>query len=186
MTAVLPSAPPTQATAGDTWKWVDSHPDYPASDGWVVAFRIAGASVLDWDSSWVTTVGDDNTVAIPAASTAQLTAGRYQVTAEYSKSGERFTVPQSPLVVEPDPATLAPGATLHRAERELEQLNCAIDAMLAGKAIQYYQIGNRQVGNTPLKDLMALRDQLELKVAGLRSRGGFGRRIKSRFVTTSG
>jgi hypothetical protein len=187
MTAALATTPPTSATAGDTWTWTDTHSLYPAGDGWVLAYRITGPDVLAWSSGWLTVSGNTSTIVIPAASTVRLRAGRYVVHAEYTLSGERHTEACDPLIVAANPATQSAGAYKTQEECELEQVNDAISAMLAGKAVQYYQIGNRQVGNTPLKDLYAIRDALQTKIAAQTqsSSSGFGRAIKSRFVPTS-
>lgn len=155
-----------------------------------MAFQIVGPSSLQWDSAWVTANGNSFVVTIPGSATAPLQAGTYHVAAQYSKDGERFTESRHAVEVAADPsagaaALTGSAANIARLERELEQVNCAIDAFLAGKAVQYYQIGNRQVGTTPLKELVAMRDQIEMRlaVAKRRAKGfrGFGVPVKHRF-----
>lgn len=186
MTAALATTPPTLATAGDTWTWTDTHSDYPATDSWVLAYRIAGPDVLAWDASWATVSGNTTTILIPAASTLRLRAGRYAVYAEYTLSGVRHTEAYDPLVVLANPATLTAGATRAWEETALEKVECFLAGNLAD-GVQYYQIGNRQVGSIPIKELFAIRDRLKAEVAILRSATstGFGRAVKRRFVETS-
>ncbi len=187
MQTTLPTSIPGRLIAGDTWQWAECHPSYLVADGWVLTYRIAGPSILQWDPAWVEADGEIRVITVPASATANLQPGTYLVVAQFSLGDERRSEERPATEVRADPATLSGGDAVHRVETELAQVNAAIDAMLAGRAVQYYQIGSRQVGNTPLKDLVALRDQLEVKLAAIKRRarggrdGGFGVPVRHRF-----
>lgn len=182
MATTLPTFPPVAATAGDTWEWTDTNTTYPASDGWVVAYRFVGKSKLTWDASWASVSDNTTTLTIPATSTLLLSAGSYKVYAEYSLSGVRHTVVYDPCQVAANPAMLQAGDTCSYAEILLPKVEEAITARMTGGAVAYYMIGSRQVGNIPLPELLALRAQLRMEVAA--ERGGqvksFGTTIKYR------
>jgi hypothetical protein len=167
MTVPLPTAPPVSAIAGDTWTWTDTNSDYPASEGWVAAYTIAGPGTLPWDASWATVSGDTTTILIPASATATLCAGPYRVIASYTLSGARHSVECARLVVSANPTALAPGDTVSWAEKTL----AVIEAFLAGHlegGVGYYQIGNRQVTAIPLPELIQMRNNLKAEVAAQR------------------
>jgi hypothetical protein len=167
MTVTIPTAPPCAAVAGDTWTWTDTSSDYPASDGWVLAYRIAGPDVLAWSSGYVATSGATSTVTIPAATTAPLRAGTYRVVATYTLSGARYSVECDRLTVTANPDTLAAGDTVSWAASTL----AAIESFLAGHlegGVSYYQIGNRQITAIPLPELIQMRNNLRTEVAGER------------------
>jgi hypothetical protein len=167
MTVTLPTAPPVRAVAGDTWTWTDTNSDYPASDGWVVAYVIAGPSTLTWDAAFAVASGDTTTITIPAASTAPLAAGPYRIVATYTLSGARYSVEHPALVVAADPAMLAPGDTVSWAEKTLAVIEAFLGGHLEG-GVGYYQIGNRQVTAIPLPELIQMRNNLKAEVAAQR------------------
>jgi hypothetical protein len=172
MAVTLPTSPPVSAIAGDTWTWTDESADYPASAGWVVAYRIAGPDVLTWNAGWAVAAADTTTVTIPATSTANLRAGAYRVTATYTLAGVRHSVPLGTMTVEANPDTLAAGDTVGWAERTLAAIEGFLEGHLEG-GVQYYMIGTRQVGSIPLPELYAMRSKLRAEVAAKR-RGAAG------------
>jgi len=185
MTVTLATSSPVSAVAGDTWTWTDTSTDYPASDGWVVAYRIAGPDVLTWDASWVTTDADLSTIAVPATTTAPLRAGTYRVVKTYTSGAERYSVEEAALTVTANPDTLAAGDTVSWAETTLAVVESFLAGHLEG-GVSYYQIGNRQITAIPLPELLQIRNKLRAEVATRRrSRPSFGRVIRYRFQGTS-
>ena len=164
MTATIPTAPPSAAVAGDTWTWTDTSSDYPASDGWVLAYRIAGPDVVTWSSGFVATSGGTSTVTIPAATTAPLRAGSYRVVATYTLSGARHSVECARLTVTANPDTLSAGDTVSWAETTLAAIESFLEGHLEG-GVSYYQIGNRQITSIPLPELIQMRNSLRAEVA---------------------
>lgn len=154
----IASIPPTRAVAGDTWTWLWSSADYPASAAWVLAWRVVGAGIaLD-----ITTVasGDAHLATASAAATAALAVGVAGVPCTLvgwaSKAGERFEVYRAGCLVLPNPATIT-GDLRGHAARTL----AAIDALLEGRATkdqQSYKIGERELSRIPIPELLSLRD----------------------------
>ena len=167
MTVTLPTAPPSAAVAGDTWTWTDTSSDYPASEGWVLAYRIAGPDVVTWSSGYVAASGDTSTVTIPAATTASLRAGSYRVVATYTLSGARYSVECARLTVTANPDTLAAGDTVSWAETPLAAIESFLGGHLEG-GVQSYMVGQRQLQHIALGELITMRNNLRAEVAAQR------------------
>lgn len=167
MTVTLPTAPPSAAVAGDTWTWTDTSSDYPASEGWVLAYRIAGPDVVTWSSGYVAASGDTSTVTIPAATTASLRAGSYRVVATYTLSGARYSVECARLTVTANPDTLAAGDTVSWAETTLAAIESFLGGHLEG-GVQSYMVGQRQLQHIALGELITMRNNLRAEVAAQR------------------
>ncbi len=152
------SAPLTRAVAGDTWTWTWSHAEYPASAGWVVAWRVVGTGIaLDITTA---AVGDAHVATASATATAALTVAATGVACTLvgwaTKAGQRFEVYRAAIAVLPNPATIT-GDIRGQAARLL----AAIDARLAGRATkdqESYKIGDRELKRIPVGELIALRD----------------------------
>lgn len=154
----IASAPLTRAVAGDTWTWLWSSADYPASAGWVVAWRMVGPGVAL--NITTTASGDAHLATASAATTAGLTvpvAGVPCTLIGWATQGaERFEVYRAPCAVLPNPATIT-GDLRGHAARTL----AAINALLEGRATkdqQSYKIGERELSRIPVNELLALRD----------------------------
>ena len=167
MTVTIPTAPPSAAVAGDTWTWTDTSSDYPASEGWVLAYRIAGPDVVTWSSGYVAASGDTSTVTIPAATTASLRAGSYRVVATYTLSGARYSVECARLTVTANPDTLAAGDTVSWAETTLAAIESFLGGHLEG-GVQSYMVGQRQLQHIALGELITMRNNLRAEVAAQR------------------
>jgi hypothetical protein len=136
-----PTTEPSRVTAGDTIAWTKSLPDYPASSGWILKYRLINAAgKLDITA---TAAGDDHAVSVPAATSAAWLAGTYTVTAWVEKGAERYTVSVSgTLLVEPNLAAAVAGLdTRSEAKKILDALMVAYAAAAASHAY---------VRNTPL------------------------------------
>lgn len=160
-----------QATlaAGTTLKSTVTLSDYPASEGWALAYRLAprggGPAITAIDIS-TTASDDDYLVNVPKATTAAWVADTYTVTAWVDDGTDRFPVPSEcgEITVTPNPATLPVGIdTRSSAAIALE----AVQAVLLGKATSgtmEYQINGRQLRSYPLPDLMRLEAKLKADV----------------------
>lgn len=186
MSRTLATTPPTTATAGDTWQWTASSPDFPVSEGWTLSYVIAGVSVLTWDASWVTDDGTEYTVEVPSTATAVLSPGRYEVTRVWTGTstyaGQRFTETEAPLTVLADPGAVAPGDRVAFAETNLAAVQAAITARLAGDQPEEYTIGNRSVKRMSLAELYAMRTKLQDELRALRAPATPRRTIAVRFA----
>lgn len=93
----IPTTEPKQVFAGDTWAWSKSVPDYPASAGWSLKYALvsaAGKLAITASAS-----GDDYSVSVPAADTANVTAGTYTWRSYVEQGTDRHTIEQGSIVV---------------------------------------------------------------------------------------
>ena len=155
-----------QLAAGTTLKFTVSLADYPASAGWVLAYRLAprvSGTAIDISS---TASGDDHLVNVAKATTAAWAAGAYGVVAWVDNGTDRFNVASEggEIAITPNPATLGAGVD-QRSSAEIALSN--VQALLQGKAssgVQYYTINGRQLGSYSLPDLMRLESKLKADV----------------------
>lgn len=158
-------APPARFAAGDTLRWFASFADYPATDGWSLAYRLVGPGI--GLAIPCTASGSGFIAEAAAASTGGLTVtapGTPCTLFGYAtKAAERWQVYQAPCLVLPNPAT-ATGDLRGHAAKTLE----AIEALLAGRATkdqQSYKIGERELSRIPIPELLALKDHYKAEAA---------------------
>lgn len=96
----MQTSEPTAVVAGDTIAWTKSLPDYPASAGWTLAYRIINSGAK-YDVT-ATADGDDHAVSVTAAVSALWAAGTYGWQATVTKGTERYTVGKGTLTVQPN------------------------------------------------------------------------------------
>ncbi len=160
VSAPIPYTEPARLVAGDTAKWLRSLPDFPASAGWVLTYRLVNAGAA---YSFTTTAsGDDHLVNVLAATTTGWAAGDYSWRAQAGLAGEVFTVGSGQIVIEP-----AFGAAIDARSTARQSLD-AVEAMLMGRAssgVAEYQIAGRQLRHIPIPELLTLRDRLRMDVA---------------------
>lgn len=181
-----------QLAAGTTLKAVASLPDYPASAGWVLSYRLTPAAAGPAITFVASASGDDHAVLVPRGTTANWAPGVYTVTAWVDKGAERYSVDSEGgrITVTPDPANLTAGTDL-RSQSEIAL--AAVQSLLAGKAASgtaEYTINGRQLKSYSLAELMRLEAKLKADVdreriaAGQQPQHGAGRirRILTRCV----
>lgn len=99
----------SQIIAGDTLQFTTSVPDYPASGGYTLTYRlvprVSGAPITITAAA----SGDDYAVSVAAAATAAWTAGEYSWTAYVTLGAARYTQGSGQVTILPDPATMAAG-----------------------------------------------------------------------------
>jgi hypothetical protein len=177
MAPVTPTGVPHVLTAGDSWRWrIPDLADYPQSEGWVLKYKLAGVDVLSLTPTFQVS-GDDVDhwlVAVTAAATAVLEAGRYQLVAwvegasTYAGRVERLG--QSVVELLPDPRTVAAGDLQTHAERTLAVIEAALEGRLASD-LESYQIAGRAINKIPIAELVALRATYAAKVRQERGKG---------------
>lgn len=153
-----------QLTAGDTLDFTTTTPDYPASAGWSLVYKLiprtAGASYTITS----TPDGDAHRLQVGASVTATWSPGAYSWVAYATKAGERYTLNQGAITVLPDPGS----ATSYEARSSARQALDAVEAYLRDpnniKASQY-QIGGRQLSRFGLPELWRHRDRLRVEVS---------------------
>lgn len=176
-----------QMVSGDTLATLVNLAAYPASEGWVLRYRLthrAGlAPAIEFSAA---AQAATHQVLVAAEVTAAWLPGDYAVAAWVQRSGERYTVAAEcgQLAVLPNPATMAAGVdTRTMAVRTLE----AIRAKLAGKAsdgIQKYIVNGREVQSYSVAELIRLENfwatqvAIEERAAGLNNPRGQIRQIR--------
>lgn len=187
MAQSIPTAEPAVLQAGDTLKWRRTLPDYPASAGWVLAYRLINAAArIDIAAA---AEGDDHLVTVPAATSAAWSDGDYTWTAFVTKAGERFTVGTGRVTVRPDLAAMPAGFDARSTARKaLDDLRAALAAWISSNGhIQEYEVAGRRTRFASADDLRTRIAIAEREVAreeaAARLADGLpaGRRIMVRF-----
>lgn len=96
---------PQKFIAGDTVAWTKTLTEHPASAGWVLTYFFINAT-----AKYTLTAaadGDDYRVALTAEESQRYIPGTYAWQAAVSKAGERYTVDQGSITVEPGFASAA-------------------------------------------------------------------------------
>ena len=138
--------------AGDTLTHTVTLTDYPASQGWVLSYRLVprgAGTAYTFDAA---ASGDDHLVTVAAATTATWVAGEYTVAAWVTGTGsERFSIASETgqATLYANPATIATGTdTRTQAEVALADARAAFAAW--SPATKSYTIAGRQMQfNTP-------------------------------------
>lgn len=151
---------------GDTLDFETEVPDYPATDGWTLYFRlvprVAGAAITITCATAAN--GIDYRAQVAPATTATWTAGEYTWNSYVAKSGARYTVEDGQVTLLPDPGvTTAPFDNRSHARKTL----AAIEAVIEGRASQdqmEYSIGDRSLKRMPIVDLLMFRTQYRAEV----------------------
>lgn len=175
MAPTTPTGPLDLLTAGDSWRWrVADLAEYPHTDGWVLKYRLNGASTAEISPTFPTT-GDDAgfwLAEMAASETAGLEAGRYRLYgwAEGSGTYAGRKDPVSDTVVEvlADPRAAVAGDFTTHAERTLAVIEAAMEGRLTSD-LESYQIAGRAINKIPIHELTRLRGQYAALVA--RERG---------------
>lgn len=160
MAAPISTTEPTTLIAGDTAKWLKSHPDYLASAGWVLAYTLINATgKITFTAS---ANGDDYLVNVAAATTGAWPAGSYSWRSTVSLAGEVYTLDTGTIVVQP----AFGAATLD--DRSFARIALAnIEAYLlnpANLSAAQYKIADRELQRIPRGDLLKERDKFRREV----------------------
>lgn len=163
---------PETIIAGDTLDFTVSVPDYPASAGWTLKYRLTPrfASPVQAAIAITATTNanglDYNVQAAPSA-TAAYVPGEYTWARWVEKSGARQTLDESgPLLVKPDPALTAQGLDSRtHARKMLALIETALEAFAANPVMKSYAIGARQYMRADIPDLLVLRDRYRNEAA---------------------
>ena len=161
--ATTPTIEPTSLQAGDSVTWRRQLPDYPATDGWQLSYRLINAQArIDIVA---TADGADYLVVIPAATSALYAPGEYTMVAQVTRSTDRHTIGQQAITIKPDWAAAATGQDTRSTTRKALE---AVQAYLADsnniKAAEY-EIAGRQLRRYSLSEVWAHRDRLAFEVS---------------------
>lgn len=165
MAPTVPTAEPTTATAGETWRWTRDLSEFPATEGWTLSYHLTGPSATP--SVAVTTVGSGFDVRVAPAATAQLEAGTYTLIGRVTDGSDVFEVYRGPLQVLADPASSVP--TVSHTERMIAALEAA-ELTLATQPRARVEINDRTVEFRSLQEvresLAFYRRQLQVEQTG--------------------
>lgn len=177
MAPPIPTVPPGQIVAGDSAHWSRAFADYPASDGWALAYSAINGTEVHAINA--TADGDGFAVDLASADTKAWTPGTYRLAEYLTKGSDRITLGTTVLVIAPNLAgqTAALDTSSH-AERML----AAIDAWLESKAptAGSVEINGRKIQYYAITDLLALRDRYAAIVRS--EQASPGRTLGSRIV----
>lgn len=165
MSQTILSQTPQQLSAGDTAYWLVSVPDYLASNGWTLKYKIINAtSQYDLIS---TASGADHLINTSAATTSAYAAGAYSIVAYVTHAdSRRFTLETGNFTINANLAAAVAGIdTRTAAQKCLDALDAAL-ATYGNKAYtQEYEIAGRRMKFTSLSDFMSARSRLQAEVA---------------------
>lgn len=175
--------------AGDTLDFVTTLPDYPASGGYTLKYRLSPRTTGSAIDITCSATGDDHRCGAAAATTAAWAAGEYSWACWVEKGAERYGGTEYPwrgeCTILPNPATTTNYDSRSDARKALDAMN----AFIAGSTdmtVRRYTIGGRELERWPLADLLVARQRFASEVASedakarLNAGLGGGRKIQVR------
>lgn len=159
---------PTTLQAGDTLSWPVDLPDYPASDGWVLAYRLINAEkTIDFSAATDLQNPAIHRVNIAASVSAQFDPGEYTCVATVSRGTDRHTVGKRSVRVLPDlSAATSPLDARSDARRALDDLRAALRRWLSTNgAVAEYEIAGRRMKFASADDIKSRLQLAEAEVA---------------------
>jgi len=140
----IATAEPALLQAGDTLRWRITLPDYPASDGWALAYRLINATATITIAAVAD--GDVHAVEIQAATSAAYPPGQYTGNRTITRGSDRFTLAPWTVRVLPDLATAIATDARGPAQRALDDLRAALLKWLSTNGhVQEYEIAGRKM-----------------------------------------
>jgi hypothetical protein len=164
MTVEIPTIEPTRFRAGDTVSWTKSLSGYPATDSWVLHYRLWNQSnKYDIDA---TADGSDHLVEVSAATSAAYKAGDYQWTSWVTLGSERYTVSAGRVTILPDIAAItSPGYDSRTtAKKTLDAVDAAMLAHGGTAWAQEYEMAGRRMRFKNVADFLSFRSRLQAEV----------------------
>jgi hypothetical protein len=154
-----------QLTAGDTLSFTTSLPDYPATAGWSMVYKIiprTAGSVIELTS---VASGDDHLVQAGSSVTATWAPGVYSWAGYATNGTERYTLQTGNITIAADPGAVTTLDNRSSARKALEAVNTALESYGAKAYMQKYELNGRmQQFHTP-GEFLAFRSRLATEVA---------------------
>jgi hypothetical protein len=169
--------PPMQTTtivAGDTFRAVVAVPEYPASAGWVLHYRLApllaaGAVIV----LQAVVVNGQYTLAATPVETAAWAPGGYSWTSWVELGGDVHSVASGQVQIRPDPRTVAPGYDNRTPARAaLDAANAAMASYGSKAYLQSISVAGKTMSFQSPERFMAWRSALQSEVAREEAAGG--------------
>jgi hypothetical protein len=163
---------PAQIRAGDTIKWrddagVDNLGETISSVDYVLTYFLRTNTASEGATVVGSAYGTGWEFTISAATSADFDAGDWFWQAIATQGSDKITLGAGQLqVLAALSYTGAPGAIDGRSQiqKDLEAVQAAIRALIAGGAVQQYSIGNRQLSRYQLSQLIELESKLKAEL----------------------
>jgi hypothetical protein len=163
---------PAQIRAGDTVKWrdieaADNLGNAISSASWTLTYYLRTNTASEGATVVGVAYGTGWEFTIAAATSAVFDAGDWYWQAIATSGSDKVTLGAGQLtVLAALEYTGTPGAFDGRsqAQQDLDAVQAAIRALVAGGAVQQYTIGNRSLTKMRLEDLMQLESKLKAEV----------------------
>jgi len=181
MTAEIPTTEPTQIRAGDSITWLKTLNDYPATDSWVLHYRLINtAGKFDITA---TASGSDHLVSVDATTSATYTAGKFTLVSWVTQGALRYSTGSMLTEVLPDLAAQASGYDVRStAQKTLDLLDAAMQSQGSNAWVQEYEIDGRRMKFRSVGEFIAFRSKVKQEVVreqnADRLRNGLGLRNK--------
>jgi hypothetical protein len=150
---------------GDTLSFLTTVADYPASAGWVLAYRLVPRGAGSAITITCTASGEQHRAQVAAGATAAWAAGTYSWHSYVTKAAESYSVATGSIQLLANPRTTTSGLDLRtNAQIALD----AVQATLSGKATSgtsSYRIGERELRSYTITELIQLESKLKADVA---------------------
>ncbi|MGB0131162.1 hypothetical protein [Chlorobium sp.] len=163
MFAMALTSTPSKITVGDSVRWTRSFAEYPAP-GWALsyAFVMSGESIRVTGEQSGSSA--DHLISIPAATSADWTAGTYSYQAYVTSGNDRFVVETGTIVIAPDFTAQSSGLDNRSlAAKALAALESVILIRTSQPHLEY-TIKDRNMRFAPIPELLASRDKLRAEV----------------------
>lgn len=154
---------PVAVRAGDTLSWRKSLGEYPASSSWVLTYTLINS--LAKITIAASADGDDHLVIVPAATSANYTAGRYSWVSHVTKAAERHTIATGVMEVLPNLAAATTYDNRTPARQALDDVEAALRTYGTKAWMETYTVGGRSQKFRSIDEFMAFRDRLKAEVA---------------------
>ena len=187
MAYTIPETEPGEILAGDSLKWTKGLTDYPAST-WTLTYHLFPRAGTGGKISITASAdGENHSVSVVPATTADYLAGEYRWHSSVSDGTDRYNVAEGDLTIRPDPAVEATIDSRTFWRTVLDDLNGAY-LRLAAQTITSASVNGRSY---TLKDSGALRAdighaqaQVRAETDALNSANGrkSGRTVSIRFL----
>ena len=171
MAAPTPTTEPAALVAGDTATWQIALADYPATDGWALAYTLINAAAkITFTSS---SAGSDHLVNVAASTTAGWTAGTYSWRCQATNGAQVFTVASGTITVQAAFGTATFDARTH-ARKTLDAVEAYLENPQNLTAAKY-EIAGRALQRMAIPDLLVLRSRYQFEVAQEEARARIAR-----------
>lgn len=173
MPYVIPARIPSSLTAGDTWQWTLTLPEYLPGQGYTATYQLVGKTSLSFTASPNVSLGNYD-VSVAAATTATVGAGPYRWNLRVTDAaGVVHVVRSGHVLVLSDPGvTTGTDATTH-AQHMLVLIESELEARVKGDGSSNvsYSIEGRSISKMTLQELYSLRGKYRGEVSRIANGG---------------